>query len=209
MDARQIEKFGVPKGEPVKAAMGAAKSAMEAGFSMKKIRRRIKRVVKRPDAYLEDEHFADLARLLFDPKKVEVKTHSYEPPAGGAPWKQWGEDHEEGAVQQMRNAASLPISVKGALMADAHQGYGLPIGGVLATRGAVIPYAVGVDIACRMRMSVLDLPLDELENNMDRFKKAIREETRFGVSVARRGWLEKKNVLNTLGPEKLLKKIKK
>lgn len=37
-------------------------------------------------------------------------------------------------------------------------GYGLPIGGVLATRNAVIPYAVGVDIACRMKLSVLDIP---------------------------------------------------
>lgn len=42
-------------------------------------------------------------------------------------------------------------------MPDAHVGYGLPIGGVLATENAVIPYAVGVDIACRMKMTVLDM----------------------------------------------------
>ena len=55
----------------------------------------------------------------------------------------------------MKNAAQLPVSVRGALMPDAHLGYGLPIGGVLAVRNAVIPYAVGVDIACRMKLSVL------------------------------------------------------
>ena len=57
----------------------------------------------------------------------------------------------------MKNAVNLPVAVAGALMPDAHQGYGLPIGGVLATSNAVIPYAVGVDIACRMKMTVLAL----------------------------------------------------
>ncbi|RYF93991.1 MAG: RtcB family protein, partial [Chitinophagaceae bacterium] len=52
---------------------------------------------------------------------------------------------EYSAKQQMETAMSLPISVQGALMPDAHAGYGLPIGGVLATAGAIVPYAVGVD----------------------------------------------------------------
>jgi tRNA-splicing ligase RtcB len=69
------------------------------------------------------------------------------------------EQIEEGALKQMETAASLPISVAGALMPDAHQGYGLPIGGVLATEAhTIIPFAVGVDIACRMCLSVFDLP---------------------------------------------------
>ena len=81
------------------------------------------------------------------------------------PYKQWGSGFEETALQQMRNAYSLPVAVAAALMPDAHQGYGLPIGGVLATDNAVIPYAVGVDIACRVKMTVLDLPLDYLRRN--------------------------------------------
>src|SRR5262249_32517162 len=68
-------------------------------------------------------------------------------------------------------------------MPDAHVGYGLPIGGVLATDNAVIPYAVGVDIACRMKMTVLDLPLKALEANSDRLTRAIEKETRFGVGA--------------------------
>ena len=101
-----------------------------------------------------------------------------------APWRQWGTDLDDTAREQMENACSLPVAVAGALMPDAHVGYGLPIGGVLATQGAVIPYAVGVDIACRMKLTVLDLPVDRLAADRERFVKAIERETRFGVGAA-------------------------
>ncbi len=86
-------------------------------------------------------------------------------------------------LQQMRNACALPIAVTRRLMPDAHVGYGLPIGGVLATRNAVIPYAVGVDIACRMKLTVLDLPTRALSGQQERLTRAIEEETRFGVGA--------------------------
>jgi len=100
-----------------------------------------------------------------------------------APWRQWGEDIDASSVDQMRNACELPIAVRGALMPDAHLGYGLPIGGVLATRNAVIPYAVGVDIACRMKLSVWDMPLESLEKRSDHLINAIENETRFGIGA--------------------------
>ncbi|RLB93331.1 MAG: RtcB family protein, partial [Deltaproteobacteria bacterium] len=62
-----------------------------------------------------------------------------------APYRIWGENLDVEAVRQMDEACCLPVSIKGALMPDAHKGYGLPIGGVLAVDKAVIPYAVGVD----------------------------------------------------------------
>ena len=68
-------------------------------------------------------------------------------------------------------------------MPDAHVGYGLPIGGVLATNEAVIPYAVGVDIACRMKMTVLDLPVSTLKIDQSRLAKALERETRFGIGA--------------------------
>lgn len=68
-------------------------------------------------------------------------------------------------------------------MPDAHVGYGLPIGGVLATDNAVIPYAVGVDIACRMKLTVLDIPMRDLDRRRDRLIGAIEAETRFGVGA--------------------------
>jgi len=85
---------------------------------------------------------------------------------------------------QMERACLLPVAVAGALMPDAHVGYGLPIGGVLATDNAVIPYAVGVDIACRMKMTVLDIPARDLERHQDRLTRAIEAETRFGVGAS-------------------------
>jgi tRNA-splicing ligase RtcB (3'-phosphate/5'-hydroxy nucleic acid ligase) len=103
----------------------------------------------------------------------------------GPPFAMWGTDLDPQSVAQMANARRLPVSVGAALMADAHVGYGVPIGGVLATRGAVIPYAVGVDIACRMKVSVLDIPPEDLEkaHERERLVRAIERETRFGIGA--------------------------
>ncbi|MCS7009660.1 MAG: RtcB family protein, partial [Chthoniobacterales bacterium] len=118
-------------------------------------------------------------------KKKDAKVAKKKVQEGeGAPWKQWGSDLDENAVEQMRMAVRLPVAVRGALMPDAHVGYGLPIGGVLATENAVIPYAVGVDIACRMKLTVLDLPLSWLKERRERLARAIEEETIFGVGGA-------------------------
>lgn len=73
----------------------------------------------------------------------------------------WGADGiDEASIKQMQTALEMPCAVSGALMPDAHLGYGLPIGGVLALDNAVCPYAVGVDIACRMKMSIWDTEND-------------------------------------------------
>jgi len=98
-------------------------------------------------------------------------------------YRQWGKDLDANALQQMENACQLPVSVAAALMPDAHVGYGLPIGGVLATDHAVIPYAVGVDIACRVKLTVLDLPLDSLRRRETDLIRAIEAETRFGIGA--------------------------
>ncbi|MGD0461832.1 MAG: RtcB family protein [Tepidisphaeraceae bacterium] len=98
----------------------------------------------------------------------------------------WGDDLDPQALEQMRTAARLPVAVSGALMADAHVGYGLPIGGVLATDRAVIPYAVGVDIACRMKLSILDIPPDRLQREGDRLAKVLERETVFGAGGVHR-----------------------
>src|SRR5512134_348246 len=97
-----------------------------------------------------------------------------------AAYQKWGQDLDAESIAQMERACQLPVSVAGALMPDAHVGYGLPIGGVLATDNAVIPFAVGVDIACRMKLTVLDLPLRDLERQRERLITAIEAETRFG-----------------------------
>jgi tRNA-splicing ligase RtcB len=101
-----------------------------------------------------------------------------------APWRRWGGEIEQGSLDQMERACSLPIAHRGALMPDAHLGYGLPIGGVLATRDAVIPYAVGVDIACRMKLSVWDMQPNALDTKPEPLVKALETETRFGIGAS-------------------------
>jgi tRNA-splicing ligase RtcB len=90
---------------------------------------------------------------------------------------------EQGALNQMEIAMKLPVTVAGALMPDAHQGYGLPIGGVLATKNAVIPYGVGVDIGCRMCMTLYDLPITMLDEKKEDLKKMLVNNTKFGQAT--------------------------
>ncbi len=100
-----------------------------------------------------------------------------------APYKIWGDGIEKEAMEQMKNACDLPVAAAGALMPDAHSGYGLPIGGVLATENCVIPYAVGMDIACRMKMTVLDLPVSRIRGDEGKLRNVIERETQFGVGT--------------------------
>ena len=95
----------------------------------------------------------------------------------------FGLEHiEVGALAQMKTAMQLPIAEAGALMPDAHQGYGLPIGGVLATRAdTIIPYAVGVDIACRMCLSIYDLPAETVDSEKEKLQKMLQKNTHFGM----------------------------
>ncbi|MEH0155216.1 RtcB family protein [Limibacter armeniacum] len=92
------------------------------------------------------------------------------------------ENIQDGALRQMNAAMKLPITAEGALMPDAHQGYGLPIGGVLATENAVIPYGVGVDIGCRMCLSVYPMDASILEGQRGKLRNILLENTRFGKS---------------------------
>ncbi|WP_285009563.1 RtcB family protein [Pedobacter faecalis] len=104
----------------------------------------------------------------------------------------WGQEHiESGALAQMRTAINLPIAVAGALMPDAHQGYGLPIGGVLATAAnTIIPFAVGVDIACRMCLSIYDLPAEAVDTEKDKLKRILVNNTYFGMGCTTKSYFD-------------------
>lgn len=102
------------------------------------------------------------------------------------PYRTWGKELiDEASHEQMNSAMRLPVSVAGALMPDAHKGYGLPIGGVLAVDNAVIPYAVGVDIACRMMLTVYPVEADVLDKGEESLlEKALVDNTTFGAGGA-------------------------
>ncbi|MBI4648858.1 MAG: RtcB family protein [Bacteroidia bacterium] len=82
------------------------------------------------------------------------------------PIKMWLYDVEESALQQIKNIANLPFAFRHVcLMPDAHSGYGMPIGGVFATKEAIIPNAVGVDIGCGMCAIRTNIPYTELSHH--------------------------------------------
>jgi len=89
----------------------------------------------------------------------------------------WLDDIEDGALQQAKDIANLPVSYSHvAIMPDSHQGYGMPIGGVLATENAIIPNAVGVDIGCGMcslRTNQEEIDIDRLKKIMGRVRNTV------------------------------------
>lgn len=176
MKPKDLIALGVPAGKAVQLAINAARDAARAGKERREIESALIALVENPVRFSGDEVYGKLADYLAGARSPEVRSNT-------VPWRQWGTDVEATAIEQMKNACRLPVSVRGALMPDAHQGYGLPIGGVLAVRDAVIPYAVGMDIACRMRMTVLDLPPSALEKQEEKLKSALIRETSFGVGA--------------------------
>jgi len=93
------------------------------------------------------------------------------------PIKMWLNEIEDGALEQAKNLANLPFVFKHiAIMPDSHQGYGMPIGGVLATKDVIIPNAVGVDIGCGMcavRTNLTEIDTETLKIVMGEIRKAI------------------------------------
>ncbi|HEU6449368.1 MAG TPA: RtcB family protein [Verrucomicrobiae bacterium] len=176
MNAKDFLQMGIPLGEATRRATDFISKFILGGGDKSRLREEVAAIVANPEAFADDSLRGEFAKALINaPPPPRAKPVAY---------RQWGEGLDHEAVMQMEKACLLPVSVAGALMPDAHVGYGLPIGGVLATENAVIPYAVGVDIACRMKMTVLDIPVRDLEQKPERLIKAIERETRFGVGAS-------------------------
>lgn len=175
MNQKDLIRLGVPPGETMRRGMEFISRYILKGLDRSALAADVETVVKNPADFTKDGLRGEFAKALLRSPRIIQKAQ--------APWKQWGEGLEPEAVNQLARACQLPVSVAGALMPDAHVGYGLPIGGVLATENAVIPYAVGVDIACRMKLTVLDIPVRDLDRRRERLIDAIEAETRFGVGA--------------------------
>ncbi len=137
-------------------------------------------VLSNPEAYLNDAVFQKLAIAICGQPQLKTEYEVFELKTQGL-LNVFGEQHIAiNAKQQMEAAMTLPIAVKGALMPDAHHGYGLPIGGVLAAKNAVIPFGVGLDIGCRMALSIFDAPTVVLKQKAFELQKALKRYTHFG-----------------------------
>ena len=179
MKTRDLVAIGIPAGRPAEAAKQILQKAQSEKRGMAAVLAELGRVAASPADFRDDQRWAGLAQLLLERTTAEG---TFVP--RDAPYRIWGDNLDSTAVDQLKNACKLPVAVAAALMPDAHVGYGLPIGGVLATQDAVIPYAVGVDIACRMKLTVLDLPVHTLATDQSRLTQAIERETRFGMGAS-------------------------
>ena len=176
MNSSQLRRIGVPD-LCIKPATTAIRVAMERKlFKGSAVKKHIRQILETPDEFVSDEVFGEFAKAIVEfnnparPKDLKYRT--------------WGSEIDEQSHGQMKQACQVPPARAAALMPDAHVGYGLPIGGVLALENAVIPYAVGVDIACRMKLSVLDVPTSAVDDRFHQLCDSIERGTVFGVGMA-------------------------
>ena len=179
LTAKDLVNIGFPTGKP----LGTALNIVHTYFSELGKNHQIELVqdvLSAPDQYQLHATLGPLAQAILAHKAaapIALKPDRQDYAIYGA------EGIEEGALKQMEVAMRLPVTRAGALMPDAHQGYGLPIGGVLAVENAVIPYGVGVDIGCRMSMSIFDIHKGYLDKNRDEIRKMLLDHTRFGYAT--------------------------
>src|SRR5918993_110744 len=124
MNGRDITQLGYREGPIVGLALRVAKRALKR-MSREEVDAALRAILADPNAYASDTLWGDLATALIEERDRPYWVEREAP----APYRVWGEGLEKGALDQMNLAARLPVAVQGALMPDAHQGYGLPIGG--------------------------------------------------------------------------------
>ncbi|MBI5831291.1 MAG: RtcB family protein [Armatimonadetes bacterium] len=181
LTAGDLRQLGFDRDDTLAAAEAVATHLAGQGRGRPRITRVLQACLRQPEKHLRHAVCGELARLLCGPRtSADVGALR----AARVPNRIWGQELLDGAtIDQFDVACRLPVAARGAQMPDGHVGYGLPIGGVLATRGVVIPYAVGVDIACRMRLTVFDEPATLTDRRRDRLRSALLGETRFGVGA--------------------------
>ncbi len=191
--ATELLNAGIPETKCMAIALEIAGGAIKSGATKESIMSFVNRVASAPETYLEDDTWGALAKALINPQILETPLLDHP-----LPYKVYGRDGiEPGALNQIDTAMKLPVARAGALMPDAHPGYGLPIGGVLATENSVIPYAVGVDIGCRMCLTLYDLPLSDLQSRRVDLQKMLLRNTVFGRESFKPKYQKDHHILET------------
>lgn len=176
---KDLIKIGYPEGPVIGMAINMMLKHYKR-HSKEEVLSILKEVLDKPKEYENDMVLGRIVRSMRAKeakKEIELNPAVEDYPVFGA------NQIEQGARDQMNTALRLPVSVGGALMPDAHQGYGLPIGGVLAVENAVIPYGVGMDIGCRMALSLYDFKPAYLENKRAELTDILMKNTRFGFDT--------------------------
>ncbi|KUG08615.1 RtcB family protein [Solirubrum puertoriconensis] len=171
-DLRQL---GFPEGRAIGLALAQLQRKHLKRLSQTDQLALLQALIRNPHNFLTDLDWSHTAAALLPPPSRHIAL------AERKEYVTFGAEYiDPSAVHQMEVAMKLPVTVGGALMPDAHHGYGLPIGGVLATDNAVIPYAVGVDIGCRMALSIFALPPQYLTQRVQELKNILLANTKFG-----------------------------
>ena len=178
LSGKDLIKLGFPKNNSINIALGQI-NRYRKRENKEAILTEAKEVLLHPEKFDGHGTWGKVAEGLLKP--VQVRMHQLK--TTRVPFTIFGENEiDEQAKFQLYDALKLPISVAGALMPDAHSGYGLPIGGVLATDNAVIPYGVGVDIGCRMSLSIFDLPATYFKGKEHQLQAILKDNTKFGMN---------------------------
>lgn len=185
LKGKDLLKLGYPNNQSVNIAMEVMKKNQE-GKNKAFVKSILQQILQNPEQFWNDLTYGAIAEALLQSTKTERQMLN----ANRVPFQIYGDDISDEAKNQLYTALKLPVAVQGALMPDAHSGYGLPIGGVLALDHAVIPYGVGMDIGCRMCLTITDLPVTYLDGAKDKYLKALAEHTRFGMREVQQNHIE-------------------
>jgi tRNA-splicing ligase RtcB (3'-phosphate/5'-hydroxy nucleic acid ligase) len=178
ISGRQIRRMGYQSEESIRVALQTAAIHYRRDQKAEAMQM-LQKVLEQPGAFVKDPVWKPLAQAFMQKTEPVVRQTVFrKQPQGFRVFGREGIDDE--AFEQMQTAMKLPITVDGALMPDAHVGYGLPIGAVVAAFNAVIPYGVGMDIGCRMCLSVYPVAANTIDSDRDRLKNILLTETRFG-----------------------------
>ncbi|OMQ13264.1 RtcB family protein [[Flexibacter] sp. ATCC 35103] len=178
LSGKDLIKLGFPKNNSINIALGQI-NRYRKREKKESILTEAKEVLLYPEKFEGHGTWGKVAEGLIKP--VQVRMHQLK--TTRVPFTIFGENEiDDQAKFQLYDSLKLPISVAGALMPDAHSGYGLPIGGVLATDNAVIPYGVGVDIGCRMSLSIFDLPASYFKGKEHQLEAILKDNTKFGMN---------------------------
>lgn len=178
LSGKDLIKLGFPKNNSINIALGQI-NRYRKREKKESILTEAKDVLLHPEKYEGNGTWGKVAEGLIKP--VQVRMHQLK--TTRVPFSIFGENEiDDQAKFQLYDSLKLPISVAGALMPDAHSGYGLPIGGVLATDNVVIPYGVGVDIGCRMSLSIFDIPASYFKGKEHQLQAILKDNTKFGMN---------------------------
>ncbi|AOW20471.1 RtcB family protein [Urechidicola croceus] len=177
LKGKDLIKLGFPKNNSINIALGQI-NRYRKKEKKERILEEAKEVLHHPEKFVGNSIWGKVVEGLIKP--VEVRMHQLRNTR--VPFSIYGENEiDDQAKYQLYDALKLPIAVAGALMPDAHSGYGLPIGGVLATENAVIPYGVGVDIGCRMCLTIYPIKASYLKGKQHQLENILSEHTKFGM----------------------------